>query len=238
MDILTTWEIAERQHPLDRALTLLASAEPGESRATLADLPLAERDRRLWNLREDLFGHQIEAQVTCPHCAHSLTFECRVADLRSVVPGVEKNWAALEHAGRTLHFRLPSSRDLAAVAELHDPENARRQLALRCLVEPTPLSEADLGNFFSAERLGDLGRQMTQLHPQAETRLHFTCPECGKAWSDVLDVADFLWTELAAKARQLLLEVDALARTYGWSEAEVLRLSPARRAAYLKLAMT
>lgn len=238
MDILATWELAERQHPLDRALTLLASAAPGESRATLADLPLAERDRRLWNLREELFGGQIEAQVKCPHCAHSLTFECRVADLRSAAPKTENAWAAIAHAGRTLHFRLPSSRDLAAVAELRDPANARQQLALRCLVEPALLSEVDLENFFSTERLADLGRQMTQLHPQAETRLHFTCPECEKAWSDVLDVADFLWTELAAKARQLLLEVDALARVYGWNESEILRLSPTRRAAYLKLATT
>ena len=82
MDILATWETAEPQHALDRALTLLAAAHPGESRASLADLPLAERDRRLWDVRENLFGSRIEAQVACPHCSHALTFECRVADLR------------------------------------------------------------------------------------------------------------------------------------------------------------
>jgi hypothetical protein len=32
------------------------------------------------------------------------------------------------------------------------------------------------------------------------------------------------------------MEVDALARAYGWREADILALSPARRAAYLELA--
>jgi hypothetical protein len=236
MDILATWEAAEHQHVLDRALTMLAFAHPGESRASLADLPLAERDRRLWDLRESLFGSQIEAQVMCPHCSHALTFECQLADLRSATPAAEAPRATLEQAGHALHFRLPSSRDLAAVARVVDPENARRQLAVRCLVEPHELNPHDFENFFSAERLAELGQLLTALHPQAETRLHFTCPECSKAWSDAVDVADFLWTELSARARQLLLEVDTLARVYGWNETEVLALTPARRAAYLKLA--
>mgnify|MGYP001788484044 CR=1 FL=1 len=37
-------------------------------------------------------------------------------------------------------------------------------------------------------------------------------------------------------AERVLLDVDALARCYGWTESEVLRLSPTRRAAYLQLA--
>ena len=126
--------------------------------------------------------------------------------------------------------------DGTAVVRANHPDSAQRQLARRCLVEPHEFAPQELDEFFSAERLAQLGQRLTELHPQAETRLDFTCPECGKAWSDPADVADFLWTELSAKARQLLLEVDALARAYGWNEAEVLALSPARRTAYLRLA--
>ncbi len=36
-------------------------------------------------------------------------------------------------------------------------------------------------------------------------------------------------------AEQSLVEVDALARAYGWTEAEIMQLSPTRRAAYLQL---
>jgi hypothetical protein len=50
-----------------------------------------------------------------------------------------------------------------------------------------------------------------------------------------LDPAEFLWAAAEAQARRLLLEVDALARAYGWREPDVLALPPARRRAYLEL---
>jgi hypothetical protein len=39
-----------------------------------------------------------------------------------------------------------------------------------------------------------------------------------------------------ARARALLAEVHSLARAYGWTEPEILALSPQRRAAYLEMA--
>ncbi|HEX8830118.1 MAG TPA: hypothetical protein VF705_03075, partial [Longimicrobium sp.] len=49
--LLAAWEAGRVLHPLDRALALLAAADPGARRGTLAALPLAERDRRLLALR-------------------------------------------------------------------------------------------------------------------------------------------------------------------------------------------
>jgi len=48
----------------------------------------------------------------------------------------------------------------------------------------------------------------------------------------------FFWAELAAEAKRLLREVDALARAYGWREADILALSSQRRHAYLELVWT
>jgi hypothetical protein len=45
-----------------------------------------------------------------------------------------------------------------------------------------------------------------------------------------------VWAEVDVRARRLLADVATLARTYGWTEPEVLALSEARRAAYLRLA--
>jgi hypothetical protein len=61
------------------------------------------------------------------------------------------------------------------------------------------------------------------------------CPACGHAWHSTFDVGEALWAEVQRAAEQSLLEVDALARAYGWTEAEVMALSPVRRAAYLQL---
>ena len=47
------------------------------------------------------------------------------------------------------------------------------------------------------------------------------------------DVPAYLWEELDVRARRLLDEVHALARSYGWAEREILALSEVRRNAYL-----
>ncbi|HMO66423.1 MAG TPA: phage baseplate protein, partial [Verrucomicrobiota bacterium] len=61
------------------------------------------------------------------------------------------------------------------------------------------------------------------------------CPACGHAWTAPLDAGAVLEADLAAWARATLAEVHTLAAAYGWTEAEVLALSPARRRVYLEL---
>jgi rubredoxin len=69
--------------------------------------------------------------------------------------------------------------------------------------------------------------------PWADLSLAFQCPACGRDGEAGFDVASYLWEEVDVSARQLLNEVHLLAQAYGWSEAEILALSPARRSAYL-----
>ena len=77
---------------------------------------------------------------------------------------------------------------------------------------------------------------MEVLAPGASLRFALQCPDCGKGWNAPLDPVDLLWRELRHRAEQLLGEVTLLARSWGWSERDILRLSPVRRAAYLQLA--
>ena len=44
-----------------------------------------------------------------------------------------------------------------------------------------------------------------------------------------------LWAEISARAQHLLREVHLLASAYGWSEQQILELSPTRRASYLRM---
>jgi hypothetical protein len=76
---------------------------------------------------------------------------------------------------------------------------------------------------------------MATADPAAEVLLNLQCPLCTHSWQAFFDIAAFFWTEISAHARRLLHEVDALARIYGWDEAEILGLSPTRRQAYLEL---
>ena len=81
-----------------------------------------------------------------------------------------------------------------------------------------------------------LGARMEELDPLAWLSLAIDCARCGHQWLVLFDVAALLWAEIAGTAERLLHEVRSLALAYGWSEAEILAMSSARRRFYLQQA--
>ena len=81
-----------------------------------------------------------------------------------------------------------------------------------------------------------LSEAMAARDPQAEVRLRLVCPACGSDRIALLDVVTFLWTGIRTRAERLMREVSDLARAYGWSETDILSMSPARRRFYLEAA--
>lgn len=228
-DILRVWETASAQPPMDRALTILAAAAPATACADLARLSIGERDARLLDVRERTFGRVAAGAAACARCGERVEFTLALRDVRT-----ETGPAAgeVEADGWTLRFRAPNTEDVAAAVRALDP---RRALAARCVVEArrdgAPVSEPDL----PASVVSRLAAAMAESDPQAEVLLDYACPACGQPGQTLFDIAAFLWDEVRAEARRLLIEVATLARAFGWRETEILALSPARRRAYLEL---
>jgi len=225
-DLLALWERGRRQHRLDRALTLLSAADPGLTHAELAALGIGQRDRLLLDLRERTFGPTLECVVPCGACGAAVEFRFGVAEARFPFAPPAQTFSVASD-GVTRSFRMPCSADLAAVVAQTDREAAARALLDRCRTDGVD----GLPPGF-ARRAVD---RMSELDPQAEVRLDLSCPSCGNRWQAVFDIAACFWTELETRARRLLGEVHGLARAYGWTEAEILSLSDARRQAYLEL---
>ena len=217
-----------------RALLLLGAALPGSPR--LAELPLAERDRRLLELHTATFGPELPAFVACPGCGDRLELSLDATALHPPAPppGPAQTWP-VDGGGVRMRFRLPDSRDLAAAGRCASVQEARRELAERCVTVAVDASGAAVGRL-PDEALAALAARMDEVAPATDVSLALTCPSCATAWEAALDVAGFVWTEMAARARRLLREVDAIARVYHWSEAEILALPASRRRAYLELA--
>jgi hypothetical protein len=225
--LLALWEDGARRHPLDRAILALRAAFPEIPGETLADWSLGRRNRALLELRRSCFGDAIRGWTTCQHCGERLEFEL---DAGALVAGGESAPGDSETIViGARHFRLVNSRDLAAAADASDPETAARRIAQSCYCGP------DGGASLSDDELRQIGDAMAVADPLAETRLRLCCPQCDRAWDETLDLVDFVWTELEARAYQLLAEVDAIARAYGWTEREILSLGERRRAGYLEL---
>ena len=211
--LLDAWERGQRERPVSRALTVLEAAYPGESRQQLAELPIGQRDRRLLELREMLFGPRLAGVASCPACAEQVALDFACGDIR-----VPENPAPLEG------LRLPNSLDLLAGCETKTVAEARAVLLRRCAGEGAKdLDEAELI------------RRMELADPQARVELRLSCSGCGHQWTSVFDIASYFWRELDSWAKRILREIHTLAWAYGWSERDILALSAWRRQLYVEM---
>lgn len=132
-------------------------------------------------------------------------------------------------------FRLPTTRDLARVAEEADARLATIRLVESCLLESC-LAQHGEPHSWSDDELEQIGLAMATADPLAETLLALRCPVCESESEETLDIVTFLWREIEARARRLLLDIHTLALAYGWAEADILSLNPRRRASYVEMA--
>lgn len=207
---LDLWQEAEGRDPVGRSLALAAIS--GRPLDELAALPIGRRDALLLELHA---GEALDATAACPACGEQAEFS---VDTRALLARAEDAKAA--------EWRPPDSTDIAAAAATGDAEAAERVLLERCA------GSADL----SPDERAAAVAALAEADPLAEVLVDVSCPACGAEFVADLDVGAFVWAGVRARAQRLLLEVDVLARAYGWSEPEVLALGDRRRAAYLRLA--
>jgi hypothetical protein len=220
-ELLGAWEWSAPLGPVEREDTLLRLAEPGVEPAELA---VGERDARLLELRELLFGTELDGIAECPRCGEPVEYALETGDLLAGRP--ERAALDLVVSGHNLRARLPTGADLAEAASARDLDAARALLLERCLLEDFVVPEADIA--------GVLAEQLAEADRLADARLSLACPECRHEWTVAFEAGAWLWSELEAWAWRTLLDVHALASAYGWSEAEILALGP-RRELYLEL---
>jgi len=226
-DFLDLWERGFRLHPLDQALLILGMGLPEVSYDGLADWPLGRRNAALIELRCACFGPHLRSWVTCPSCGEKLECDLDGRAFTTVTAGSRKTIDPIVVNGCS--YRLPTSRDLAQVAHERSPFEAAVRLVESCCMkdgEPPDLNEKELE---------EVGERLASADPLAEILVGLRCPMCGNESSEILDIGSFFWTEIEARAKQLLFAVHRLAERYGWTEQEVLSLSEHRRAFYLEM---
>jgi hypothetical protein len=213
--LLEVWE-GNRNEPLAvRAFALLSLVRPDCSRDQLELISVGQRDRVLFRLREHLFGSQLTSTARCPACQETLELAFNVSDV--LAPIMQ---------------RVPNAADLITLAAATRVGDAKRLLLERCLLSSPGKRSVPVWDdaFFKA-----VNEAMSQADPQAVVELNLQCPSCASTWPSFLDIASYLWRELEVWAKHTLREVHWLARAYGWSETQILTLSPNRRRLYLEM---
>ncbi len=235
VELLDVWERGLALDRVERALAILAAADPEASYESLAELPIGARDSRLIRLRASTFGPDLNALAECSGCGERLELAFSADEILAGPEGEPGQPVSMEAGEFEVAFRLPSSLDLLAVLEEQEPEGARRLLLRRCLLRASRQGEPCSIEALADDFIARLSRRMADLDPQAEVRLAYVCPGCENEEQQTFDVVSFFWSEIDAWARRIMLEVHMLAAAYGWSEGEILGMSPVRRQYYLSL---
>ncbi|MEU1515431.1 hypothetical protein ABZ490_25335 [Streptomyces sp. NPDC005811] len=234
-ELLAAWEIglALPASSAQRAVLLHALARPGRAADDLLGVPVGTRDADLLGLRAALFGDVLSVRIGCPACGADLEFDVDATGLAAAAPAADPE--PLTDGDWTVRFRLPTPADLLAVRDraVADP---RHGLAARLVIEARQGDRAVPADGLPERVVRLLAEAVAAADPAADISFAMTCPDCGGPVRAQLDIATYLWDELDSWARTTLADVHALASSYGWTESDVLALSPLRRRYYLELA--
>jgi hypothetical protein len=227
---LTAWERGLQEGPLDRAVTLLAvvtGLPPGE--AEVADV--GSRDAVLTTVLGRITDGTLWGSLECAGCGERLDVPIDLSALPTTPWREPGELLEVEVAGARVLFRLPNTADLRTLRG-DDAAAGRRQLLSRCVRAEGASTPEDIGEEVAAA----VEAAMEAAAPGGAVTVEAACPACGTATVAALDVPVLLWAEVQSRAVALLRDVHVLATAYGWTEPDVLALSPARRAAYLEMA--
>jgi hypothetical protein len=232
-DFLLIRESAARSD-IDHAATILTRAFPAEPADELRRLPLGRRHARLAAVHRDLFGPRLEAYAECPQCGERLEFALDTTMFR---PPLEERAGeyTFDDDGHVIRFRLLDGTDLHAAANCSSVSDARALLLERCVLDARHGDEPVAAGALPANVVEHLAQRLEECDPDAVTLLDMRCPACGQQWQIAVDIASFLQSEIELRARRILREIHALARGYGWREADILAMSARRRRDYLEL---
>lgn len=223
--VLDLWEAGLQLAPAPRAVLLLQAT--GED--DISDWSVGRRDSSLLE-RYCASGGTIDALADCPACGAVMDVP---VDPRMLAAAPGRGQVTVEHEGYVVSARPPTVADLQDLPANGDEETMRWFLLERCV------GSAARGG--QSLRVGDLPGDVVDLvevaldeaDPAADVRLELTCEECRAAWTESLDPVVFAWAAVESSARRLATDVHVLAHSYGWSEQEILALSPFRRHLYL-----
>lgn len=234
--LLELWDHVWAQPPEGRWLALMGelvcAGQP------LTELSVGQCEQQALEMRRRLFGDEANAVTTCPMCSARVELTFRMSELAEMHNDDQSDpmgWRTFDWNGRLVRWRLPCAADLVALRADESPELQRAALLASCVEQSLPDTEEEEAILASTTLAAELCRVMSAGDPLADMRFDLTCGECELQWQVLFDAGAFLWREIDSWARRLLGEIHALASAYGWSQQEIVSLSPARRGYYLEL---
>ena len=233
--IVEIWGKSYNQHYLESALTILYSVFPQKSKKDFARMDIGIRNFFLYQIREKLFGKNINFLISCPNCGEKLESEFELQNEISFDKNSEAELFEFLSEGYNIKYRLPNSFDLASASICKDVNSAREKILNCCINESYQGNDQIPPSKLPEEIILELSEEMSDKNPYSETLLNLTCQACKHTWTTVLDIALFLFKEIDFYAQNILRDIHLLASAYHWSEEEIINMNVNRKNWYINL---
>jgi|WetSurMetagenome_2_1015567.scaffolds.fasta_scaffold32907_4 hypothetical protein len=230
--IIEVWERIANQHLLESALTILNSVMPEIPKKDFAEMSIGRRNYLLTQIRDKLIGRDLNCFTVCPKCNSELEFSFSLEATINPPKGEDLFFVFIVD-DYVIRYRLPNSIDLAAASKCKDFYSAKNTILNSCLIDLTKNDQKIFLSDLPEEIILKLSHDMSIKDPAAESVIDLVCQDCNYSWATIMDIAFFLIAEINFYAKNILRDVHQLASAYGWSESEIIGMSPPKRNWYL-----
>lgn len=226
--LLEAWDQASVAPVAGRGAVLVQLAGLCPDLDSVLDLGVSECAALAALAHATAFGREVAGVITCSSCGELLSAQVSLPNAEELLTAATAGPRQAVVGEFTV--RAPTTRDLLAAAAT--PDRARAVLLSRCVRhgDGSPVDPAQL----TQEEASLLDEAAEAITAATMTTLCARCPACGEQVRAALDTAAVLWDRVDIAAPALMEEVAVLARAFGWSEADLLAMPAARRAAYLE----
>lgn len=235
--LLAVWERAAGAPAAARAAVLVHGAGLVGELDEALDLDLGRCAALASQAYREEFGTSADAVTVCGECGELIEATVPAGGVGPTGATGEANRPAptgpqvRELVVGDWVVRAATTRDLLLAAG--EPDAVAASLLSRCVRHR---ETGQPPGALPAQVLADLDEAAEELAGAGSLVSVVTCPACSASVEVGLDAGALLWESVASAGIKLLTEVATLAAAFGWSEAEILALSPERRRAYLTFA--
>lgn len=219
---------------LRACLVFSSPATPEED--ALETLPVGERLAMLIELVKSGGPDFLTVDVTCgaPGCGQPYKLELDLTALQELhYRACQVDKIEVDQEGSSIHLRRPTAEDQFRWRENHylNSRQAAEHMMQTLVVE----SEMDLTPPVPEAVLQTIEEAMWKADPLVALTVSSTCPDCGHGQEQPLDLGRVLLCHLEGIQTGLLETVHQLAKSYHWTEDQILNLPARRRNRYLRL---
>ena len=195
--IVRIWELAQQQHPVDQAITILYKAFSDKTWDELVRFPIGDRNNFLLDIREATFGKELSGMAKCTECDEQMEFIADVDELRfgSDTKKQQDVYEAI-FGHYKIRLRLINSLDLAAAAGCPDANSGGKLLAQRVVLKLIHNNTEISADKLPDESLSVISEKLAKADPEANMNIDMKCPECSKELSMPFDIVIFFWKEI------------------------------------------